>query len=52
MIRVQQEDFDPGQELATLTAGNHKVGGFTEGMTHGEEFPDFDEFDFHGFFDR
>jgi molybdopterin synthase catalytic subunit len=27
MIRVQREDFDPGQELAALTAGNHKVGG-------------------------
>ena len=27
MIRVQQEDFDLGQELAALTAGNHKVGG-------------------------
>ena len=27
MIRVQREDFDPGQELAALAAGNHKVGG-------------------------
>ena len=27
MIRLQREDFDPGQELAALTAGNHKVGG-------------------------
>ncbi|MDH3593543.1 MAG: molybdenum cofactor biosynthesis protein MoaE [Rhodospirillales bacterium] len=27
MIRVQREDFDPGRELAALTAGNHKVGG-------------------------
>ncbi len=27
MIRVQREDFDPGQELAALTAGNRKVGG-------------------------
>ncbi len=27
MIRVQREDFDLGQELAALTAGNHKVGG-------------------------
>ena len=27
MIRVQQEDFDLGLELAALTAGNHKVGG-------------------------
>ena len=26
MIRVQREDFDPGRELAALTAGNHKVG--------------------------
>jgi molybdopterin synthase catalytic subunit len=27
MIRVQREDFDPGRELAALTAANHKVGG-------------------------
>jgi molybdopterin synthase catalytic subunit len=27
MIRVQQEDFDVGQELAQLTAGNRAVGG-------------------------
>jgi molybdopterin synthase catalytic subunit len=27
MIRVQREDFDLGQELAALTAGNHKIGG-------------------------
>jgi molybdopterin synthase catalytic subunit len=27
MIRVQQEDFDLGRELAALTGGNHKVGG-------------------------
>jgi len=27
MIRVQREDFDPGRELAALTAGNHRVGG-------------------------
>lgn len=27
MIRVQRDDFDLGKELATLTAGNHKVGG-------------------------
>lgn len=27
MIRVQQEDFDVGQELAALTAGNHAIGG-------------------------
>jgi molybdopterin synthase catalytic subunit len=27
MIRVQQEDFDVGAELAALTAGNHRVGG-------------------------
>ncbi len=27
MIRVQREDFDPGQEIAQLTAGNHAVGG-------------------------
>ena len=27
MIRVQREDFDPGAELAALTAGNHKIGG-------------------------
>jgi molybdopterin synthase catalytic subunit len=27
MIRVQQENFDVGQELAKLTAGNHAVGG-------------------------
>ena len=25
MIRVQQEDFDVGAELAALTAGNHRV---------------------------
>ena len=27
MIRVQQEDFDPGAELAALTAGNTRIGG-------------------------
>lgn len=27
MIRVQREDFDPGAELARLTAGNHGIGG-------------------------
>jgi molybdopterin synthase catalytic subunit len=27
MIRVQREDFDPGVELAALTAGNHRIGG-------------------------
>lgn len=27
MIRVQREDFDPGAELAALTAGNMSVGG-------------------------
>ena len=27
MIRVQREDFDLGAEMATLTAGNHSVGG-------------------------
>jgi len=27
MIRVQQEDFDPGAEIAALSAGNHAVGG-------------------------
>lgn len=27
MIRVQREDFDPGAELASLTAGNRAVGG-------------------------
>lgn len=27
MIRVQHEDFDPGTELAALTAGNKAVGG-------------------------
>lgn len=27
MIKVQQEDFDIGAELAALTAGNHSVGG-------------------------
>lgn len=26
-IRVQAEDFDVGQELAKLTAGNHAIGG-------------------------
>lgn len=26
-VRVQQEDFDVGRELAALTAGNHAVGG-------------------------
>jgi len=29
MIRVQQEDFDVGAELAALSAGNHNVGGVT-----------------------
>jgi molybdopterin synthase catalytic subunit len=27
MIRVQQDDFDPGAEIAALSAGNHAVGG-------------------------
>lgn len=27
MIRVQQEDFDVGRELAELTVGNHAIGG-------------------------
>lgn len=27
MIRVQRDDFDPGAELATFSAGNGKVGG-------------------------
>lgn len=27
MIKVQEQDFDLGAELATLTAGNHKIGG-------------------------
>jgi molybdopterin synthase catalytic subunit len=27
MIRVQREDFDPGTELASLTAGNRAIGG-------------------------
>ncbi len=27
MIRVQQEDFDVGRELAAMTAGNHGIGG-------------------------
>lgn len=27
MIRVQAEDFDLGQEMAALTAGNHRIGG-------------------------
>jgi len=27
MIRVQEEDFDVGAELAALTAGNHDIGG-------------------------
>jgi molybdopterin synthase catalytic subunit len=27
MIRVQTEDFDPGAEMAALTAGNHTIGG-------------------------
>ena len=27
MIRVQREDFDPGQEIADLTASNHAIGG-------------------------
>lgn len=27
MIRVQQDDFDVGAELARLSAGNHQVGG-------------------------
>ncbi len=27
MIRVQGEDFDPGRELAALTAGRHDIGG-------------------------
>jgi len=27
MIRVQQEDFDVGREIAALTAGNKRIGG-------------------------
>jgi len=27
MIKVQQEDFNLGQELAALTSGNHRIGG-------------------------
>lgn len=27
MIRVQEQDFDPGAELAQLTQGNHAIGG-------------------------
>lgn len=27
MIRVQQEDFDPGAEISALTDGNHSIGG-------------------------
>jgi len=27
MIRVQREDFDPGQEIAALSGGNHAIGG-------------------------
>ncbi len=26
-VRVQQEDFDPGAEIAALTAGRHDIGG-------------------------
>ncbi|WP_299624970.1 molybdenum cofactor biosynthesis protein MoaE [Pelagibius sp.] len=29
MIRVQEQDFDVGQELAALTAGNTAIGGLT-----------------------
>ncbi|MBL6957600.1 MAG: molybdenum cofactor biosynthesis protein MoaE, partial [Rhodospirillales bacterium] len=29
MIRVQQEDFDVGAELARLSEGNHAIGGVT-----------------------
>jgi len=27
MIRVQEDDFDPGRELEQLSAGNHAIGG-------------------------
>lgn len=27
MIRVQEDDFDPGRELELLSAGNHAIGG-------------------------
>ena len=27
MIRVQTEDFDPGAEIAAISAGNHAIGG-------------------------
>ena len=27
MIRIQRQDFDPGAEIAALSAGNHAVGG-------------------------
>jgi len=29
MIRVQKEDFDLGEELRALSAGNHNIGGIT-----------------------
>lgn len=28
-VRVQREDFDPGQEIAALTTGNSSIGGLT-----------------------
>ena len=27
MIRVQEEDFDVGQEIKNMSAGNHAIGG-------------------------
>ncbi|MDJ0893709.1 MAG: molybdenum cofactor biosynthesis protein MoaE [Alphaproteobacteria bacterium] len=38
MIRLQQEDFDPGAEIDRLTAGRHDVGGVASfiGLVRGE----------------
>src|SRR3546814_1529014 len=34
-VRVQEQDFDLGAELAALTAGNHRIGGL--GVFRSEE---------------
>ena len=43
MIRVQEEDFDPGQELARLTEGNTAIGGVCSFIGLVRDFADGDE---------
>lgn len=43
MIRVQQEDFDPGAELAKLTDGNTAIGGVCSFIGLVRDFADGDD---------